>query len=141
MTEFFIKVFMALNTFIIRASRGRLGTLLLSQTILLLHTVGRRTGRRFITPISYFRADGYYFLVGSNWGRPHNAGWYYNLLDQPRTIIEIRGMEIPVEARPAEGQEYDRLWDCAVERYPGYLYYKKITRRHIPIVVLNPIVS
>ena len=138
MTEFFIKAFMALNKFIIRASRGRLGTLLLSQTILLLHTVGRRSGRHFITPISYFQADGCYFLVGSNWGRRHNAAWYYNLLTHPRTTIEVSGREIPVEARQAEGQEYDRLWKCAVERYPGYLHYKKITRRHIPIMILQP---
>jgi deazaflavin-dependent oxidoreductase (nitroreductase family) len=126
MTKFFIKAFMALNTFIIRASRGRLGTLLASQTILLLYTVGRKSGRHFITPISYFQADGDYFLVGSNWGRQHNAAWYYNLLDQPRTTIEVRGTEIPVEAHCAEGQEYDRLWKRAVERYSGYLNYKKI---------------
>ncbi len=138
MTKFFIKVFMALNTFVIRASRGRLGTLLLSQTILLLHTVGRRSGRHFITPISYFSVDGYYFLVGSNWGRQHNAGWYYNLLARPRTTIEVRGMEIPVEAVPVQGQEYDNLWDLAVQRYPGYQHYKETTRRHIPIVVLRP---
>ena len=138
MTKFFIKAFMALNTFVIRASRGRLGTLLLSQTILLLHTVGRRSGRQFITPISYFQSDGYYFLVGSNWGRQHNAAWYYNLLAQPRTTIEVGGREILVEAHIAEGQEYDRLWEQAVKRYPGYKRYKKTTRRHIPIMILQP---
>ena len=129
---------MALNTFVIQASRGRLGTLLLSQTILLLHTVGRRSGRHFITPLSYFRTDGYYFLVGSNWGRQHNPSWYYNLLDQPRTTIEVRGREIPVEARQAEGREYDRLWELATRHYPPYQHYKKKTRRHIPIIILQP---
>lgn len=129
---------MALNTFVIRASRGRLGTLLLSQTVLLLHSVGRRSGRHYITPISYFKADGYYFLVGSNWGRPHNAAWYYNLLYQPRTIIEVRGQTIPVAARIAVNPEYERLWQRAVQRYPGYSRYKVRTKRHIPIVVLQP---
>ena len=138
MTEFFIKAFMALNTFIIRASRGHLGTLLLSQTVLLLHTVGRRSGRHFITPISYFQADGCYFLIGSNWGRRHNAGWYYNLLASPRTTIEVGGREIPVEAHSAEGQEYERLWKQAVKRYPPYMHYLRTTRRHIPIMVLQP---
>jgi deazaflavin-dependent oxidoreductase (nitroreductase family) len=138
MNKFFIKAFMALNTFVIRASRGYLGTLLLSQTVLLLHSVGRRSGRHFITPISYFRADGYYFLVGSNWGRRHNAAWYYNLLANPRTTIEVRGREISVEARQAQGQEYDRLWECAVQRYPGYSRYKARLKRHIPIIILQP---
>jgi deazaflavin-dependent oxidoreductase (nitroreductase family) len=118
MTEFFIKVFMALNKYVIRASRGRLGALLLSQTILLLHTVGRRSGRHFITPISYFQADGCYFLVGSNWGRKRNAAWYYNLLDQSHATIEIRGRAIPVEAHCAKGREYERLWIQAAKRYP-----------------------
>jgi F420H(2)-dependent quinone reductase len=138
MTKFLIKVFMALNTFVIRVSRGRLGTLLLSQTVLLLHTVGRKSGRNFITPISYFSVDGYYFLVGSNWGRQHNASWYYNLIDQPRTFIEVRGGRIPVEARQAEGPEYDQLWELATKRYPPYQHYKKTTRRHIPIIILQP---
>jgi deazaflavin-dependent oxidoreductase (nitroreductase family) len=137
MNKFFIKAFMALNTFVIRASRGYLGTLLLSQTVLLLHTVGRRSGRHFITPISYFQADDYYFLVGSNWGRRHNAGWYYNLLAQPHTTIEVRGREIPAEARQAEGQEYNRLWEIAVKRYRGYSRYKAGTKRHIPIIILQ----
>ena len=139
MIKFLIKAFMALNTFVIRASRGRLGTLLLSQTILLLHTTGRRSGRHFVTPISYFSADGCYFLVGSNWGRPYNAAWYYNLLARPRTTIEVRGRQIAVEARQAEGREYDQLWQTAVRRYPGYARYKARTKRYIPIVVLQPL--
>jgi deazaflavin-dependent oxidoreductase (nitroreductase family) len=138
MKKFFIKAFMALNTFIIRASQGRLGTLLASQTVLLLHSVGRRTGQHYITPISYFKADGYYFLVGSNWGRPHNAAWYYNLLEQPRTVIEIRGKQIPVVTHEVFGSEYDCLWKQALKRYPPYIHYKRKLRRHIPIVVLQP---
>jgi deazaflavin-dependent oxidoreductase (nitroreductase family) len=138
MTKFLIKVFMALNTFVIRASRGRLGTLLLSQTVLLLHTVGRRSGRHFITPISYFSVDGYYFLVGSNWGRPRNAAWYYNLLSSPRTTIEVRGRSIPVQASQAEGREYDQMWQVAVRRYPGYARYQARLQRSIPIVKLVP---
>jgi len=136
MINFLIKAFMALNTFVIRSSRGRLGSRLLSQIILLLHTVGRWSGRHFITPISYFSLDGYYFLVGSNWDREHNASWYYNLLVQPQTTTEIRGRKILVDAYPAQGQQYDQLWDLAVQRYPGYQHYKETTKRHIPIVVL-----
>jgi len=59
-------------------------------------------------PIAYFYTDGFYFLIGSNWGKEQNAGWYYNLLAQPRTTIEVKGRTIPVEARPAEGPQYER---------------------------------
>ena len=139
MINFLIKAFMNLNIFVIRASRGRIGTLLARQTVLLLHTVGRKSGRQFVTPISYFSTDGFYFLVGSNWGRQHNASWYYNLLASPCTTIEVRGSKILVEAHPVEGPEYDRLWNCALERYPGYQHYKDSLKRHIPIMALMPI--
>jgi deazaflavin-dependent oxidoreductase (nitroreductase family) len=138
MNKFFLKIFMALNIFIVRVSRGHLGSQLGTQTILLLHSVGRRSGRHYVTPIAYFHKDGYYFLVGSNWGKDQNADWYYNLLAQPHTTIEVKGRKIPVEARQAEGQEYERLWNYAIEHHPPYLHYKEMTSRRIPIVVLQP---
>ncbi len=141
MINFLIKAFMNLNVFVIRASRGRIGTLLARQTVLLLHTVGRKSGRQIVTPISYFSTDGSYFLIGSNWGRKQNASWYYNLLASPCTTIEVRGRKILVEAYPVEGPEYDRLWNCALERYPGYQRYKDSLKRQIPIMVLKPITS
>ena len=131
---------MSLNTFAIRASRGTIGSRLGTQTILLLHIVGRRSGRHYITPIAYFQMEGFYFLVGSNWGKDYNAAWYQNLLAQPLTAIEVKGKRIPVEAHQAEGPEYDRLWKYATEHHPPYLHYKEMTARHIPIVVLKPLI-
>ncbi len=130
---------MSVNVFFIRISRGRIGARLGTQTILLLHTVGRKTGRPHVTPIAYFFTDGFYFLVASNWGKPADAGWYYNLLARPRTEIEVRGRILPVEASQAQGPEYERLWQYAVEHHPPYLHYREMTRRHIPIVILRPI--
>ena len=57
----------------------------------------------------------------------------------PRTTIEARGKNIPVVARPAEGEEYERLWKYAIEHHPPYLHYKEMTKRHIPIMVLQPV--
>jgi F420H(2)-dependent quinone reductase len=139
MNGFFLKLFMAVNVFLIRLSRGRIGSQLGTQTILLLHTTGRKSGKRFITPIAYFKTDGVYFLVGSNWGKEKNAAWYHNLQAQPRTIIEVKGKIIPVVANQAQGQDYDRLWKYAIEHHPPYLHYKEMTARHIPILVLKPV--
>jgi deazaflavin-dependent oxidoreductase (nitroreductase family) len=140
MNRFFLKIFMALNAFAIRASRGTIGSRLGTQTILLLHTVGRRSGRHYVTPIAYFQMEGFYFLIGSNWGKKQNAGWYHNLLAQPRTTIEVNGRMILVEAHQANGPEYDRLWKYATEHHPPYLHYKEMTTRHIPILVLKPVI-
>jgi deazaflavin-dependent oxidoreductase (nitroreductase family) len=140
MNKLSLKIFMAMNTFAIRASRGRIGGQLGTQTILLLHSLGHKSGKQYITPIAYFQTDGFYFLIGSNWGKKQNAGWYYNLLAQPHTTIEVKGKKIPVEASQAEGLEYDRLWKYAIEHHPPYLHYKEMTSRHIPIVILRPVV-
>jgi deazaflavin-dependent oxidoreductase (nitroreductase family) len=133
-----LKIFMALNTLIIRISRGRIGTQLGTQSILLLHSLGRQSRRSLVTPIAYFQTDDIYFVIGSNWGKEHNAGWYYNLMAQPRTTIEVRGRTILVDTHPAKGTEYDQLWKYAVEHHPPYLHYKEMTKRHIPIIVLKP---
>jgi deazaflavin-dependent oxidoreductase (nitroreductase family) len=138
MNKLSLKIFMAMNTFAIRVSRGRIGSQLGTQTILLLHNLGHKSGKHYVTPIAYFQMDGFYFLIGSNWGKEQNAGWYYNLLAQPRTTIEVKGKKIPVEASQAKGPEYDRLWKYAIEHHPPYLHYKEMTKRHIPIVVLLP---
>jgi F420H(2)-dependent quinone reductase len=140
MNKFFLKVFMAMNTFAIQVSRGRIGSKLGTQTILLLHSVGRKSGKSFVTPIAYFFTEGFYFVIGSNWGKDVHAAWYYNLLARPHTTIEVGGKKIPVEASTAEGSDYERLWKYAVDHHPPYAHYKEMTKRHIPIVVLKPIV-
>lgn len=139
MNKFFLKLFMATNTFAIRISGGRIGSRLGMQTILLLHSIGRKSGKRHVTPIAYFYTDGFYFLIGSNWGKDTNAAWFYNLIAQPKTFIEVNGRKISVEATQAEGSEYDRLWKYATEHHPPYLHYKEMTKRHIPVVVLRPV--
>ena len=139
MKMFFLKLFMRLNTFVIRTTKGRLGSQLGKQTILLLHTVGRRSGKAYITPVAYFQIEGYYFLVASNWGKDQDAQWYHNLLAQVRTSIDVKGRSVEVEGYEVEGMEYDRLWKYAVEHHPPYLHYKEMTQRHIPIVVLQPV--
>jgi len=140
MNRFFQKTFMSLNTLVIRLSRGRLGARLGTQDILLLHSVGRKSGKSYVTPIAYFFTDGFYFLVGTNWAKENQAAWYHNLMALPRTTIEVKGRQIPVEASQAEGADYERLWAYAVQRHPPYLHYKEMTRRHIPIIILKPLV-
>ena len=139
MKDILIKWFMALNTFLIRISNGRIGSTLGTQTILLLHTVGRKSGKQYETPIAYFYHEGQYLIVASNWGKDKQADWFLNLKENPRTTIGVKGKKIPVEAREAQGEEYDRLWKFATEKHPPYLTYQSMTTRHIPIMVFRPL--
>ncbi len=137
MKDYLIKLFMKLNTLILRLSHGRLGSKLGTQTILILRTLGRASGQERAIPIAYFDHEGRYLIVASNWGKDKNPDWYLNLKKNPQAKLEIGSKLISVTAREAQGEEYDRLWKFATERNPPYLDYQKMTTRHIPIMVFE----
>lgn len=139
MKDLLIKWFMSINSLLLRLSRGRVGSKLGTQTILILHTTGRKSGQDRAIPIAYFSYEGRYLIVASNWGKDKNAEWYLNLKKQPRAMLEVNGKRIEVQSREAQGKEYDRLWKFATEKHPPYLNYQKMTSRHIPIMVFEPI--
>lgn len=139
MNNLFTKWFMAFNTFLIRISRGRLGSQLGHQSILILHTTGRKSGQPRTVPIAYFRDGTNFFIVASNWGKDNHADWYLNLKKQPDAKLELDGRVIPVRAHDAEGEEYARLWKIASDHNPPYLEYQKKTARPIPVVVFEPL--
>jgi F420H(2)-dependent quinone reductase len=137
MKNILIKWFMAINSLLIRLSRGRLGNRLGTQTILVLHTVGRKSGQERTIPIAYFDYAGQYLIVASNWGRDKQADWYLNLKKDPHAKLEIKGQLLAVTAREAQDEEYNRLWKFVTARHPPYLDYQKMTTRHIPIMVFE----
>ena len=139
MKDIFIKWFMTINAAIIRLSRGRIGSKLGTQTILILHTIGRKSGQERSIPIAYFEYEGSYLIVASNWGKEKNADWYLNLKKTPQASLEIKGHLIPVLAREALGDEYDSLWKFATGRHPPYLDYQKMTARHIPLMLFEQV--
>ncbi len=139
MKQLLIKAFTGINAFLIQISHGMIGTRLGTQRVLLLRTRGRKTGKAHTTPIAYFDHEGSYLLVGSNWGRDYQADWFLNLVDHPAAKIELRGETIAVVAHSAGGEEYARLWRYATQRHPPYLAYQQMTRRPIPVVVLQPV--
>lgn len=139
MKDFFIKLFMDINAFLIRLTNGRIGGKLGAQTILLLETTGRKSGQPRVIPIAYFFHEGKYLIVASNWGKDRNASWYSNLKKNPRAALTVNGRKIPVESHEAQDDEYAFLWKFATERHPPYLRYQAMTSRHIPIIVFQPI--
>jgi len=61
-----------MNAWLVRVTGGRIGSQLGRQSILLLHTVGRKSGKAYITPVTYFRDGDRYLVVASNWGKPEH---------------------------------------------------------------------
>lgn len=137
MKDILIKWFMAVNKLLLRLSHGRIGGRLGTQTILLLHTIGRRSGKDRAIPIAYFDYENHYLIVASNWGKDGQADWYLNLKQHPQARLEVKGRVESVTAREAQGEEYDSLWKFVTEHHPPYLDYQKMTTRHIPIMIFE----
>jgi deazaflavin-dependent oxidoreductase (nitroreductase family) len=77
-------------------------------------------------------------IVASNFGQNHYPGWYYNLKANPRATCLFNGRHDDYISHEAEGDEYDKFWQLAVDTYMGFPQYKKrISSRRIPIMVLT----
>ena len=138
MQKLYMRLFMWLNTFFIRISKGKLGSNLGGNQILLLHTIGRHTGKAYTIPLNHYRHGRDYVVVASNWARATNPGWYYNVLAQPETTIEFKGETVAVSAHEAVAEEREKLWREITAVYKQYPKYQAKTSRLIPLIVLVP---
>jgi deazaflavin-dependent oxidoreductase (nitroreductase family) len=93
-----------------RVSGGRLGARQLAYSILLLHAVGRRTGKVRTHALLYVRADDAFVVCASNYGAARHPAWYANLRANPRARIQVGRVHYDVVARTADGDEQERLW-------------------------------
>jgi deazaflavin-dependent oxidoreductase (nitroreductase family) len=132
------KAFGKMNAFLYQVTNGRLGSKMGRQSVLLLHTLGRKSGKPFTTPLSFYRDGGNYLIVASNWGKEVHPDWFLNLERHPRTTIQVKNTTLQVEAHLAEGDEYQRLWEAVTRQNTSYLAYQKKLTRRIPIIILIP---
>lgn len=132
------RTFVAANALIYRLSGGLLGARMGKQAVLLLHTVGRSSGKPYVTPLSFYRDGTNYLIVASNWGEKDQPDWFRNLMQHPKTTIQIKDQTIAVKARQITGKEYDRLWALVTKQNSQYLTYQRKVQRRIPIIVLAP---
>jgi len=122
-----------------RANHGRVGGQFDGAPLLLLHTVGAKTGQQRVNPMMYQQlADGY-AVFASKAGAPTNPDWYHNLLAHPRVKAEIGARTVELLARVATGDERAQIWAAQKADYPGFADYERKTSRQIPVIVLEPV--
>lgn len=106
-------------------------------TILLLTTIGRRTGTARRTALIYREVGGAYVIVASKGGAQDHPAWYLNLTAEPTVTVQVKDEEFTARARVAEGAEREQLWTLMNEVWPHYVEYQTKTDREIPVVVLD----
>jgi F420H(2)-dependent quinone reductase len=121
-----------------RISAGRLGERQLAYSILLLHTIGRKTGRTRTHALLYIRDGGDFVVCASNFGSSHHPAWYLNLRSDPTARIQVGQSEYQVSARTAGAEERRRLWPDILAVRPQYADYQAATTRELPLVILTP---
>ncbi|MDQ3897388.1 MAG: nitroreductase family deazaflavin-dependent oxidoreductase [Actinomycetota bacterium] len=130
----------ALHHAIFRMSGGRLLGRAGGMPVVILTTVGHRTGRKRRTMLTAPLVDGErVVLVASYGGHRHNPHWFQNLLVHPEVGLTMGGAaERRMRARVAGREERADLWPRVVGAYPGYARYQQRTDRRIPLVILEP---
>ncbi len=120
-----------------RANAGKVSGPFEGAPLLLLHTIGAKTGRPRVNPVAYQAVGEGFAVFGSKAGAPTNPDWYYNLRVNPETTVEVGTDTLPVRARLAEGEERDRIWEKQKQVMPGFAGYETKTARQIPVVILE----
>jgi deazaflavin-dependent oxidoreductase (nitroreductase family) len=120
-----------------RASHGRVGGNFDGAPLLLLHTVGARSGKRRVNLVMYLADGDRYLVFASKAGSDSNPGWYWNLRANPDTAIEVGDETIAVRATELTGAERDEKYRIQSERYPGFAGYQQKTSRTIPVIALT----
>ena len=131
------RLFARTHVSLYRLSKGRIGGRLWNAPVLLLTTVGRKTGKTRTTPLLYLKDDNRIAIVASNAGRDKEPSWWTNLRTNPHAKIQIRGEKKKMIARKANSYEQASLWPLLTKMYPSYNDYQKKTKREIPVVVLT----
>ncbi len=120
-------------------SGGTRGTELKGRPVVLLTTVGAKTGKIRKTPLMRVEHGGEYAVVASLGGAPKHPVWYYNIKANPRVELQDGTVTSDYESREVFGDEKAVWWERAVAAWPDYAEYQKKTDRQIPVFVLSPV--
>jgi deazaflavin-dependent oxidoreductase (nitroreductase family) len=120
-----------------RANQGKVGGRFTGRTLLLLHTIGTKSGQERVNPLAYIRDGDRLVVIASKGGAPTNPDWYYNLVAHPLVTVELGSKKFQVRAKVAEEPERTRLYSKMAEMMPVFAEYQSRTTRVIPVIILR----
>jgi deazaflavin-dependent oxidoreductase (nitroreductase family) len=120
-----------------RANEGKVGGRFQGAPLLLLHTVGAKSGQERVNPVMYQAIGDGFAVFASKGGAPVNPDWYHNLLANPRVKAEVGTETIELTARVADDQTREPIWSAWKSANPGFADYESKTTRQIPVILLE----
>ena len=105
--------------------------------LLLLTTIGARSGIMRTTPMMFIPEADRLLVVASNAGAPRHPDWYHNLVAHADVSVEVTGESFPATAVVLDGEERDRVFAEIVAKYPFFADHQAKVRRTIPVVALT----
>ncbi len=125
-----------------RANEGRVGGPFEGAPMVLLHHVGRNSGKEYVTPVVYLPDaddDRSIYIFASKAGAPTNPDWYHNLVAAGQATVEVQTTTYTATVSEVSGEERDRIYAEQVKRMPGFGEYEQKTEgiRKIPVLRLT----
>ena len=124
-----------------RANDGELPNDLAGSRVLLLTTIGARSGQARTIPLGFIRTGGKVYILASLGGRPEHPAWYHNLVANPTVTVELGPDRYQAEAIVLKGEERDRVFEIAGRKIRNFADYQQRTTRIIPVIELRPLGS
>ncbi len=120
-----------------RANGGKVGGQFEGADLLLLTTMGAKSGQQRVSPLAYFNIDGKLIIIGSYAGAPQDPAWVHNLRANPQAHIEVGTDAFDVTAHELPVAERDQLFDKVTAAAPGFAEHQSKTSRVIPLFELQ----
>ncbi len=120
-----------------RATNGNVTGVFAGRPLMLLTTTGEKSGQPRTAPLVYTTDGDALVIIASKGGAPTNPDWYHNLRANPLVTVELGAERFEAQARVAEGEERQRLYDAQAALMPAFADYQRNTDREIPVVVLE----
>jgi deazaflavin-dependent oxidoreductase (nitroreductase family) len=104
--------------------------------LVLLTTVGRKSGEQHTTPMMFHRDGDRLLVVASNVGAPGDPDWYQNLVANPKVVVEVGDETYDAPFTPLDGEERERVWTMLEQAYP-FSDHEIKAGRVIPVVAIT----
>jgi deazaflavin-dependent oxidoreductase (nitroreductase family) len=121
------------------ASGGQQANKIQGRPIVVITSVGSKSGKLRKNPVMRVEHDGEYAAVASKGGAPEHPSWFHNFVAHPDVDLQDGPEAAPYVARLVTGAEREVWWERAVEAFPPYAGYQVKTDREIPVFVLSPV--